>query len=171
MVLFFFVLRRDDLSLNQRSVRTYKFYKSRESHLSTLLYIFSSSAQHFPPVPPAPLGRPRPPGADRSRSGFIQANAPPCYTRYPGTVVPVLLSRPSTRPERGNHGPVICCEVADKNQYNKLLGIVKITVEEFGTDHTHTVKYLILRMSECQVVYRSEPVGPGLLNRDSHNSK
>ena len=63
---------------------------------------------------------------------------------------------------------MICCEVADKNQYNKLLGIVKITVEEFGTDHTHTVKYLILRMSECQVVYRSEPVGPGLLNRDSH---
>ena len=150
--IYFFVL--DDLSLNQRSVRTYKFYKSRESHLSTLLYIVSSSAQHFPPVPPAPLGRPRPPGADRSRSGFIQGQRAPV----------VLLSRPSTRPERGNHGPVICCEVADKNQYNKLLGIVKITVEEFGTDHTHTVKYLILRMSECQVVYRSEPVGPGLLN-------
>ena len=62
---------------------------------------------------------------------------------------------------------VICCEVADKNQYNKLLGIVKITVEEFGTDHTHTVKYLILRMSECQVVYRSEPVGPGPRTPDS----
>ena len=56
-----------------------KFYKSRESHLSTLLYIVSSSAQHFPPVPPAPLGRPRPPGADRSRLDSSKANAPPWY--------------------------------------------------------------------------------------------
>jgi hypothetical protein len=68
---------------------------------------------------------------------------------------------------------VICCEVADKNQYNKLLGIVKITVEEFGTDHTHTVKYLILRMSECQVVclffpvFFFFPVGPGPRTPDS----
>jgi hypothetical protein len=73
----------------------YKFYKTRESHLSTLLYIFSSSAHHFPSVLPALLGRPRPPRADRSRSGFIQGQRAPV----------VLLSRPSTRPERGNHGP------------------------------------------------------------------
>ena len=46
-------------------------HKFRESHISTLLYKVSSSAQHFPPVPSAPMGHPRPPGADRSRSGFI----------------------------------------------------------------------------------------------------
>ena len=72
----------------------------------------------------------------------------------------VLLNRPSTRPERGNHGPVICCEAADKNQYNKLLGIVKITVEEFGSIIMLTVKYSVLRMSEYQVVYLSVHVGP-----------
>ena len=42
------------------------FHKFRESHISTLLCKVSSSAQHFPPVPPAPMGHPRPPGADRS---------------------------------------------------------------------------------------------------------
>ena len=59
--------------------------------------------------------------------------------------------------------------------YNKfkLLGIVKITVQEFGSIIMHNVKYLILRMSECQVftvVYMSalalEPWFCG-----SHNSK
>ena len=79
----------------QRRVYSFFFHKSRESHISTLLYTVSSSAQHFPPVPPAPMGHPRPPGADRSRSGFIQGQRAPV----------VLLSRPSTRPERGNHGP------------------------------------------------------------------
>ena len=67
----------------------------RHSNLSTLLYTVSSSAQHFPPVAPAPLGRPRPPGADQIRSQFIQGQRAPV----------VLLSRPSTRPERGNYDP------------------------------------------------------------------
>ena len=37
---------------------------------------------------------------------------------------------------------VICCEVADKNQYNKLLGVVRITVQESGSDWFTTVNYL-----------------------------
>ena len=48
-----------------------------------------------------------------------------------------------------------------KNQYNKLLGIVKITyitVEEFESIIMHTVKYLILRrgmdwQSEVSVLF------------------
>jgi hypothetical protein len=37
---------------------------------------------------------------------------------------------------------VICCEVADKNQYNKLLGVVRNTVQESGSDWFSTVNYL-----------------------------
>ena len=75
---------------------------------------------------------------------------------------PVVPSQPPVHAAgAGKPRPtVICCEVADKNQYNKLLGIVKITVEEFGSIILLTVKFLIKRMSECQVVYRSVHVGP-----------
>jgi hypothetical protein len=116
---------------------------NREPHLSTLLYIFPSSplappfAHHFPPVPPAPLGCPRPRGADQSRSGFIQGQRGPWYH----------LSRPSTRPERGIHGPLVysIARIAGQNQYNKLLGNVRITtVRSFRIVITCMVKYLKL---------------------------
>ena len=139
----------------------YKFYKSRIPSQYFTLHSFILSAT-LSPRSPGPSGSPPP-----TRSGPEPLWIHPRPTRPRGTSQPPVHAAGAGKPRP----TVICCEVADKNQYNKLLGIVNITVEEFGTDHTHTVKYLILRMSECQVVYLREPVGPGLLNRDSHNSK
>ena len=43
--------------------------------------------------------------------------------------------------------PLICCEAADQNQYNKLLGLVRITVREFGSDRIHYSKLLEIMTS------------------------
>jgi hypothetical protein len=68
-------------------------------------------AHHFPPVPPAPQGRPPPPKANAARG---------------------IISAARLRGQSGELRPtVICCEVAAKNQYNKLLGNVRITVRGF----------------------------------------
>ena len=108
------------------------FHKFRESHISTLLCKVSSSAQHFPPVPPAPMGHPRPPGADRSRSGFIQGQRAPV----------VLLSRPSTRSERGNHGPPwFVARLLTKISTTNYLELWESRFESSGPIGFSTVKY------------------------------
>jgi len=51
-----------------------KIMKRKKDSILVLYYTYLSPIRynHFPPSPPAPLGRPRPPRADRSRSEFPQ---------------------------------------------------------------------------------------------------
>jgi hypothetical protein len=100
----------------------------RESHLSTLLYIFPSSPPllrtTFPPFPRPLWGAPDHPERIVAALGSPKVNA-----------VLAWSTPPSTRPERGNHGPPwFIARIADQNQYNKLLGNVRITFREFGSD-------------------------------------
>ena len=57
-------------------------------------------AHHFPPVPPAPVGRPRPPRADRSRSGFTQGQRGPRVVYATVNVARAGKPRP----------PLVCCQ-------------------------------------------------------------
>ena len=80
---------------------------------------------------------------------------------------------------RGQSGettaPWFVARIADQNQYNKLLGNVRITVREFGSDRIHYSKLLEMITSSnfkylpyyCNTRY-DDPKAP---NRDSHISK
>ena len=115
-----------------------KSTENRESHLSTLLHIFPSSPPllrtTFPPFP-RPLWD-APAHAERTRAALDspKANAALAWS-----------TPPSTWPERGNHGPPwFIARIAGQNQYNKLLGNLRITVRSFRIVITCMVKYLKL---------------------------
>ena len=112
--------------------------KFRESHLSTLLYIFSSSPPllrtTFPPFLRPLWGAPDRPERIVAALGSPKANAALAWS-----------TPPSTRPERGIHGPPwFIARIAGQNQYNKLLGNVRITVRGFRIVITCMIKYLKL---------------------------
>jgi hypothetical protein len=109
-----------------------KFYKSRVPSQYFTLDIFILSAT-LPPRSPGPSGSPSP-----TRSGPEPLWIHPRPTRPRGTSQPPVHATGAGKPRP----TVICCEVADKNQYNKLLGVVRITVQESGSDWFTTVNYL-----------------------------
>jgi hypothetical protein len=79
--------------------RVGSFFDKKSTEIDVVLYptYFHSPppfAHHFPPVPPAPLGRLRPPRADRSRSGFTQGQ------RGPRVVYTAVYAA-----RAGKHGP------------------------------------------------------------------
>ena len=79
--------------------RVGSFFDKKSPKIDVVLYptYFHSPppfAHHFPPVPPAPLGRLRPPRADRSRSGFTQGQ------RGPRVVYAAVYAA-----RAGKHGP------------------------------------------------------------------
>ena len=98
-----------------------KFYKSRIPSQYFTLHSFILSAT-LSPRSPGPSGSPPP-----TRSGPEPLWIHPRPTRPRGTSQPPVHAAGAGKPRP----TVICCEVADKNQYNKLLGVVRITVQEF----------------------------------------
>ena len=134
--MIYFVLR---VSPRQRRPGRFNLNLIPENRLVLYPTYFHSPppfAHHFPPVPPAPVGRPRPPRADRSRSGFTQGQ------RGPRVVYATVNVARAGKPRPGP--PWFIARIAGQNQYNKLLGNLRITVRSFRIVITCMVKYLKL---------------------------
>ena len=107
---------------------------NRENPISVLYSTyFHPQRNTFPPFP-RPLWD-APAHAERTRAALDSPKA----NAVRGTRVP--SQPPVNAAWQGTRPTVICCEVADKNQYNKLLGVVRITVQESGSDWFTTVNY------------------------------
>ena len=128
--------------VQSRDPATFLFLeKSRESHLSTLLYIFPSSPPllrtTFPPFP-RPLWD-APAHAERTRAALDSSKANVAR----GTISAARLRGPSGE----TTAPWFIARIAGQNQYNKLLGNVRFTFREFGSDRIQYSKLLEMMTS------------------------
>ena len=131
------------LEVVPRQRRVYSFcFINLENPISVLYSTkFHPQRNTFLPFPRPLWGTLAHPERTGAALDSSKANAPRGTSQPPVYAVRAGKPRPT----------VICCEVADQNQYNKLLGIVRITLREFGSDRFQYSK--VLEMMNLKTKY------------------